>query len=241
MLVWGICRLIFLCISLNTLKRQKAADLKFPELSYASPEDPWLKRWIIQTIEIMSGRNYFVPLYEVWRNESVGHSQSVIGDMLKLMNTRLEIKSSFWPADLAGHEKLVIIGNHPFGIGDGIAILTLAEQLGRPFKILINKDLLKVPEIKPYALPIDFDESREAIAANIESRKEALRLLNEGTTIVVFPSGGVATSRTLFGKAEELPWKTFTAKLIQSAEASVLPVFLKGRMADYFIFPAISA
>ena len=33
---------------------------------------------------------------------------------------------------------IVIVANHPFGIGDGIAVLSLAEQLGRPFRVLIN-------------------------------------------------------------------------------------------------------
>ncbi len=208
--------------------------MKFPELSYATPNDPWLKRWIIHSVEILSGRNFFVPLYEIWRNESVGKSKSVIGDMLTLMNTSLDIECKKWPLDLTPDDKLVIISNHPFGIGDGIAILSLAEQLGRPFKILINKDLLKVPEIEPYSLPIDFTESKEALAANIKSRNEALKLLDEGTTIVIFPSGGVATAQTLFGKVEELPWKTFTAKLVQSAKASVLPVFFEGQNGRLF-------
>ena len=216
--------------------------MKFPELSYASPEDHWLKRWIIQTIEIMSGRNYFVPLYEIWKNESVGKSQTVIGDMLTLMETTLDIHSAHqWPVALKPDERLVIVSNHPFGIGDGIAILSLAEQLGRPFKILINKDLLKVPEMSPYALPIDFTESKEALAANIASRNEALSLIEEGTTIIIFPSGGVATSKSLFGKAEELPWKTFTAKLVQSAKATVLPVFFDGQNGRMFhIFSHLS-
>ncbi len=209
--------------------------LKFPELSYASPDDPWIKRWIIQTIEIMAGRNYFVPLYEAWRTESVGRSESEIGDILKLLNTSLSINSSHWPpVDLERHERLVMIANHPFGIGDGIAILSLAEQLGRPFKILINKDLLKVQEMLPYSLSVDFSESREALATNIATRNEALKLIGEGTTIIIFPSGGVATSPTLFGRAEELPWKNFVARLVQSSRASVLPIYFEGQNSRLF-------
>ncbi len=209
--------------------------MKFPELSYASPDDPWIKRWIIQTIEIMAGRNYFVPLYEAWRTESVGRSESEIGDILKLLNTSLNINSSHWPpVDLMQHERLVMIANHPFGIGDGIAILSLAEQLGRPFKILINKDLLKVQEMLPYSLSVDFSESREALATNIATRNEALRLIGEGTTIIIFPSGGVATSPTLFGRAKELPWKNFVARLVQSSRASVLPIYFEGQNSRLF-------
>jgi putative hemolysin len=128
----------------------------------------------------------------------------------------------------------VIVANHPFGIGDGVALLALAEQLGRPYRILINSDFLRVPEIRPYALPIDFSATPEAIETNLETRRQARRLLKSGVTIVVFPAGGVATAEQPFGKAEELPWKSFTARLIQLAEAAVLPVYFEGQNSALF-------
>ena len=128
----------------------------------------------------------------------------------------------------------MIVANHPFGIGDGIAVLALAEQLDRPYRILANSDFLKVPEIRHLALPIDFSETREAVKTNLASRSLARRLLREGVTIVVFPAGGVATAEHPAGKAEELPWKAFTARLIQQAEAAVLPVYFEGQNSPLF-------
>jgi len=155
-----------------------------------------------------------------------------------MIGTRLDINagvvSSRWPAAVPPGAPLVIVANHPFGIGDGIAVLALAEQLGRPYRILANSDFLKVPEIRHCALPIDFSGSREAIRTNLTSRNQARRLLREGATIVVFPAGGVATAERAGGKAEELPWKTFTAWLIQQAEAAVLPVYFEGQNSPLF-------
>ena len=128
----------------------------------------------------------------------------------------------------------MIVANHPFGIGDGIAVLSLAEQLGRPFKVIINNELLKVPEIRPYSLPISFEETREAIQMNLETRREAVRLLKQGVTIIVFPSGGVATARKGFGRAEDLPWKLFPAKMIQQAGACVVPIYFEGQNGRLF-------
>jgi putative hemolysin len=207
---------------------------KFPELTYASPNDPKLKRWIIHTIEGLSGRQRFLPLYEAWRKFIVPRSARAFTDMLSLIDVELEIKARSWPPPLAAKTPLVIIANHPFGIGDGIASLALAEALGRPFKVLINNQLLRIPEIRPYSLPIDFEETRAAQQLNLKSRREALAALAEGTTIVVFPAGGVATARRPFGRAKDLPWKLFTAKLIQSAKASVLPVFFEGQNGPLF-------
>lgn len=208
--------------------------MKFPELTYASPGDPWLKRSIIRTMEWLSGRGYFVPLYERWREQYVeAGAPRIIGPMLELIRVPMQIEGE-WPPALEPGVPLVIVANHPFGIVDGIGALALAEDLGRPFRVLINKDLLKVPEIRPYSLPVDFTETREAQAANIRMRKEALELLKAGTTIVVFPAGGVSTSPTPWGRAVDLPWKTFTARLITEAGAQVLPVYFKGQCGPFF-------
>jgi len=75
---------------------------------------------------------------------------------------------------------------------------------------------------------------REAQESNIRMRNEALRLLKEGTTIIVFPAGGVATSPTPFGRAVDLPWKTFTARMIQASRAQVLPVYFAGQCGPLF-------
>ena len=115
-----------------------------------------------------------------------------------------------------------------------IAVLALAEQLGRPFRVLINNELLKVPEMAPYSLPVSFEETKEALALNMQTRHEALRLLKDGVTVVIFPAGGVATAKKGFGRAEDLPWKMFPAKLIQAAKANVVPVYFEGQNGRLF-------
>ncbi len=212
------------------------AEKRFDELSYASPDDPWWKRRLIRTIEALSGRHRFLPLYRIWQREIVGRSDRVMGDLLKLINVELAIVSPVWPPVVPNDNPLILIANHPFGIGDGIAALAIAEELGRPFKVLLHKDLTNVPEIKPYSLPVDFDETKEAMKHNIETKREALRLLDEGYTIVIFPAGGVATAHDVWGQAEELPWKMFTARMIMSAKASVLPVYFEGQNSWIFHF-----
>jgi putative hemolysin len=208
-------------------------------LTYASPRDPRWKRWAMRAIEDISGRRRLLPIYRAWRTEIAGKSPRMMSELLDMIETRLDINAGnadagTWPVTVSPDIPLVIVANHPFGIGDGIAVLALAEQLGRPYRILANSDFLKVPEIRDLALPIDFSESREAIKTNVESRNAARRLLREGVTIVVFPAGGVATAEHPAGRAEELPWKTFTARLIQQAQAAVLPVYFEGQNSPLF-------
>ena len=207
--------------------------MKFPELTYANPTDPWLRRAIIQGMEQWAGRDYFVPLYERWKAEFVGGPGPVIRPMLDLIDLKLDIRGQ-WPPELDPGAPLVIVANHPYGIADGIAALSLAEALGRPCRVLINKDLMKISEIRPYSLPVDFTETREAQEANLRMRQEALRLLKQNVTVVVFPAGGVATAPSAFGRAVDLPWKTFTARMIQQSRAQVLPVYFEGQCGPLF-------
>jgi len=179
--------------------------MEFPELTYAKPGDAPVRRWLIRTLERLSGRDALAPHYQRWRNEVIPSGGRVIEPMLKLIDVELGIVARAWPPALPPGQPVVLIANHPYGILDGIAALTLAEDLGRPFKVLINKDLMKVPEIRPFSLPIDFDPTREAQATNLTTRKEAIRLLGQGTTIVVFPAGGVATAPNPLGHAVDLP------------------------------------
>src|SRR5215468_2116149 len=208
-------------------------------LTYASPRDPWWKRWAMHVVEDLSGRRRLLPIYRAWRTEVAGKSPRMMTELIEMVGTNLDINAGNavggrWPVTVPLDTPLVMVANHPFGIGDGIAILALAEQLGRPYRILIHSEFMKVPEIRHLALPIDFTETREAIRTNVESRNAARRLLREGVTIVVFPAGGVATADRLTGKAEELPWKTFTARMIQQAEAAVLPVYFEGQNGSLF-------
>lgn len=190
----------------------------------------------MRAIENLSGRKRLMPLYEHWRSHVAGKSKSQWSDLLELIGTDLEVAAPPRWHESVGDEPLVMIGNHPFGIADGIAILALAERMGRPYRILLNVDFMRVPEVQQVGLPIDFSDTRQALETNLKTRSEARRLLKEGVTIVIFPAGGVATAETPFGKAEELPWKLFPARLIQQSGAAVLPVYFEGQNSPLFHF-----
>ncbi|TPK67396.1 MULTISPECIES: GNAT family N-acetyltransferase [unclassified Mesorhizobium] len=211
----------------------KLREKPFPELSYANPRQPALTRWVIHSIEGLSGRDRFAALYDFWRRQVVPSGERVFSRMLELIDVRVRTPDQ-WPPQTLPDTPLVIVANHPFGIGDGIAVLSLTEQLGRPFRVMIHKDLLKISEMEPYSLPIDFSETKDALKNNMAVRHEAVRLLKEGVTIVVFPAGGVATAPKGFGRARDLPWKMFPARLVQDAKASVVPMHFSGQNGRLF-------
>lgn len=205
----------------------------FPELTYANDGHRRLQRFLIERIESLSGRDRFAALYDIWRREVAPGGADLFSTMLRMVGIELRV-DGLWPPARLPDTPLVMVANHPFGIADGIAILSLAERLGRPFRVMIHKDLMRISEMEPYALPVDFSETREAVAANLAVRNEALRLLKDGVTIVVFPAGGVATAQKVVGKASDLEWKMFPARLVRDAGASVLPLHFSGQNSRWF-------
>lgn len=206
------------------------------ELSYANPSDTTMRRMFMRGIENLSGRQRLLRLYHRWQRESVDRSPSQWQDALKLIGTELAVTGPADWREVPAATPLVVIANHPFGIADGVAIMALAEQLGRPYRVLVNADLMRIPEMRAKALPIDFNQTREAVANNLKTRNEARRLLKEGVVVVIFPAGGVATAEKPFGQAEDLPWKQFASRLVEQSEATVLPVYFEGQNSALFHF-----
>ena len=175
------------------------------ELSYATPSDPLAKRLLIRLIEDLCGRRRLLPIYRSWSTEIAGKEPLMWSAVLDMIGTRLEVNAPPNWQGLAPGSPLIIVANHPFGIADGIALLALAERLGRPYRILVNANFMRLPEVQRLGLPIDFSGTQGALATNLATRAQARQLLKEGVMIVIFPAGGVATAEKPFCTAEELP------------------------------------
>lgn len=201
--------------------------------SYANPDDPKLRRLTMALLERALGVSRLSAGYQRWRSEVSDPGAPSFGSMLEMCGIDLVLEGR-WPLARLPDGPLLIVSNHPFGIGDGIALGAIAERFGRPFKLLINQRLARVPEIEPYILPLSFDETREAVEMNIATRHEAVRLLRDGGTVGIFPGGGVATAPRGYGAAEELPWKKFLPKLVQMGGANVLPICMHGQNSLLF-------
>lgn len=128
----------------------------------------------------------------------------------------------------------VFIANHPFGVVDGIMFGHIVSQLTEHFYFLVNAALCKEEILNQFFLPIDFAPTKQAQFINIQTKNKALEMLQKHYPIVIFPGGGVATSRGFLKKAEELEWKRFVVKLIKKAEANVVPIFFHGHNSRLF-------
>ncbi len=202
-------------------------------ISYASPDDSLLKRLVINSIELSTGRARVEKAYDHLKSLNIPDA-SIWQHVFPLLGIELnynieKIKSI--PSD----GPLVVIANHPYGVADGMALGHVLSQMREDFLLVVNEVLCRERILGKYFLPIDFRENREALQTNIKTRKSALSLLKEGGAIGIFPSGGVSTTPNLWSrKAIDLDWKRFLVKLVSKTNANVLPIYFKGQNSTTF-------
>lgn len=129
---------------------------------------------------------------------------------------------------------LVLVANHPYGILDGLMMGHILSHVRGDFRILAHRVFRKARDLDRVILPISFDETKEAVALNVETRKAALSYLAEGGAIGVFPGGTVSTAVKPFGRPMDPGWRSFTAKMIAKSDAVVVPIFFEGANSRLF-------
>ncbi|WP_422007108.1 lysophospholipid acyltransferase family protein [Pyruvatibacter mobilis] len=202
------------------------------DFSYASPDDPRLKRVVIRAIELLTGQPRLKRMYFDNRENPVA-GETFFAAAIRYLRLQLEFDMARLDA-IPKDGPLVVVANHPFGVIDGLVIGHLTSMVRPNFKVLTNAVLTQAPELEDYLLPVDFDPTPEAMATNIRTRKEARDLLNSGGTIIVFPGGTVSTAPRPFGRAVDPIWQPFTAQLIQRSKATVVPMFFDGQNGRLF-------
>jgi putative hemolysin len=136
--------------------------------------------------------------------------------------------------DIPRDGPLVLIANHPYGILDGLMLGRILSATRGDFRILAHQVFRKAEELKRVILPISFDETREAVALNLETRKAAIAYLAQGGAIGIFPGGTVSTSARPFSEPMDPGWRSFTARMIVKSQAQVVPIFFCGHNSRFF-------
>lgn len=202
-------------------------------ISYASPQDPLLKRIIINSIELSTGRRRIEKAYEHLRTLDIKNA-SIWSQIFPLLGIDLHYDESRLH-QVPSEGAVILVANHPYGVADGMALGHILANRREDFLLIVNEVLCREEVLGKYFLPIDFRESKEALRTNIKTRKRAIEHLKGGGAIGIFPSGGVSTTPKLLSKkALDLDWKKFVNKLIRVSQADVVPVFFKGQNSTVF-------
>ena len=122
-----------------------------------------------------------------------------------------------------------MIANHPFGVIDGLILCSEISKIRQDYQIITHQVLRQAPAVKHQILPIDFEETEEALKTNMQTRKDAVRQIKDGGALILFPSGAISRAPKVIGPAADVEWKTFAAKLALIEDTTILPVFFNGQ------------
>ena len=128
---------------------------------------------------------------------------------------------------------LLVVANHPHGALDGLALTAMLAWVRADVKLLGNRLLSRIPELRDHVLPID--SFCPGAGRNAGGVRAALDWLCGGHALVVFPAGEVSHVRAADGRIVDAPWRDGAARLAARAEAPVVPMFVHGQNSEWFV------
>ncbi|MET4101327.1 putative hemolysin [Roseovarius sp. MBR-78] len=202
------------------------------DISYSFSAQTKGGRAMIRTMENLTGRIGLIKRAAGYEHE-VAQGRDFWEVIVERYGLSLDIIGG--SLDLVPREgPLVLIANHPYGILDGLMMGHILRRTRGDFRILAHQIFRRAPDLERVILPISFDESREAVALNLETRKTALSYLGQGGAIGIFPGGTVSTAAKPFSRPLDPGWRGFTARMIAKSDATVLPVYFDGHTSRLF-------
>lgn len=202
------------------------------DVSYSHSAETRGGRAVIRAMENLTGRIRLIKRARGYEDEiAAGRDFWLV--MAERYGLSLDIRRGSL-GDIPREGPLVMIANHPYGILDGLMMGLILSRTRRDFRILANSVFRKAEDLNRFVLPVSFDETREALQTNLETRRRSLDLLAQGGAIGIFPGGAVATAAKPFSQPMDPGWRGFTAKMVCKSRAAVIPLFFEGQNSRMF-------
>ncbi len=202
------------------------------DISYAYSAETKGGRAVIRLMENTTGRMRLIRRADGYEDE-VAAGRDFWAVMVERYGLSLDVIGGSL-SNIPKSGPLILIANHPYGILDGLMMGHILSELRGDFRILANRVFRKAEDLNRIILPISFDETKEAVALNIATRKTALNYLSDGGAIGIFPGGTVSTAVKPFAHPMDPGWRGFTARMVGKSEATVVPVFFEGHTSRLF-------
>jgi len=127
----------------------------------------------------------------------------------------------------------ITVSNHPLGGMDGVLLLKLMLEQRPDYKVLSSFLLQRIEPLKPFLIPVNNFENKKNTHSSLGGIKEALRHIQEGKALGVFPAGEVSTYKE--GKlVVDRTWDPVALKLIYQAKVPIVPIYFHAKNSKIF-------
>ena len=192
---------------------------------------------------IIGGRGIAKLLMAILKINKINNEYAKIKDLrgAEFFNSllgKLEIKYEISPEELKRIPKegpFIVVANHPYGGIDGVILLKILQEIRPDFKMMANFLLRRIEPLKESIIPVDPFEGDSQASASLAGIKYAIKHLNDGYSMGIFPAGEVSTyyNNESPGVADK-QWSESILKFVKRAQVPIIPVYFKGTNSKLF-------
>ncbi|MDT8383265.1 MAG: GNAT family N-acyltransferase [Gammaproteobacteria bacterium] len=200
-------------------------DLLFTTLPRA------IKRPAINLCERLLGLNGLAEGYE--RLAATNTADAFAALTLKYLNITPRVVGGGL-ANIPSTGPVVVVVNHPFGGIEGLILTQLLRQVRPDVRIMANSLLRRIPELRDTIIGVNPYGHARATRANMKPLREAVRWLDNGGLLVVFPAGDVSRFCLSSLGVRDGRWNATIARMVRITEATAVPIHIAGRNSALF-------
>lgn len=158
-------------------------------------------------------------------------------DFFDSILTELNVKYLAFQEDLDRIPKtgpFILVANHPLGALDGIIMCKILSDIRPDFKVMGNFLLTNIKPMAPFVISVNPFQDRKDIYNSTSGIKEALKHLEAGNCLGIFPAGEVSNKNNEFNEIQDKEWEKTILKLIKKAKVPVVPMYFHAKNSKLF-------
>lgn len=158
-------------------------------------------------------------------------------DFFDALLAELNVKYLAFQEDLAKIPKtgpFILVANHPLGALDGVIMCKILSEIRPDFKVMGNFLLTNIKPMAPYVISVNPFENRKGAHNSMAGMREALRHIDEGKCLGIFPAGEISNKNNEFNEILDKPWEETALKLIKKANVPVVPMYFHAKNSELF-------
>ena len=170
--------------------------------------------------------------------QAVPQSRSAM-EFVRLALDELDVSSEVAPGELdyvPATGPAVIAANHPFGGIEGLLVANVILKRRKDVRVLANAQLHRIAELRELFISVNPFEGTRASRENIQPLREAVRWVENGGALLVFPSGEVSHFQFRRSRITDPDWRPSVGHIVRRTGAPAIPAFVCGRNTWLFQF-----